>query len=136
MTVLILWIITIYQPLLQLAITSYLHWWQLGNRIGKHCGIYDIVESQYLMCLQCARQYIKHYLCVHCRTSCYRSILTHRTMFGRYSGDCNQPTCSLLHLTILRIFLHIRQQEVGSAFQYRIVFLQEIHIACIQVVLP
>ena len=45
MSVFVLWIIGINHPLLQLSVTSNLHWRQLCYCIAKHCGIYNIVES-------------------------------------------------------------------------------------------
>ena len=55
MTMLIFWIVAIYQPFLQLSMSAYLHRWQLGDGIAKHGGIHDIIISQYLVGLQRAR---------------------------------------------------------------------------------
>ena len=88
------------------------------------------------MSLQCAAQHIKHNLVVHRRSGSYRGALAYRTMLGRYRWYRYQPACSLFHLAILRIFLHIRQQEIGSALQDGIASLKESLVACIKVVLP
>ena len=136
MTMLVFWIVAIDKPLLQLPISTYLHWWQLCYGIAEHCCINNIIISQYLMSFQSTRQHIENYLVVHCRTSSYSSFLSYRTMFRRHSWYCNKPSGSMLNLSILRILLHIRQQEISSTLQYRIALLQEILVTCIQIVLP
>ena len=136
MTMFILWIVTVNKPLLQLPISTYLHGWQLCYGIAEHCCINNIIISQYLMSFQSTRQHIENYLVVHCRTSSYSSILSYRTMLWRYCWYCDEPSGSMLNLPILRILLHIRQQKISCALQYRIALLQEVLISCIQIVLP
>ena len=136
MAMLIFWIIAINQPLLQLSVSTYLHRWQLGNGIAQHGGINHIIIAQYLVCPQRTAQHIKHYLVVHGRSGCYRGILAYRSMFRRYCWHRYQPAGSLLHFAVLWIFLHIRQQEIGSSFQDGIASIKESLVASIQVVLP
>ena len=136
MTMLVFWIVAIDKPLLQLPISTYLHWWQLCYGIAEHCCINNIIISQYLMSFQSTRQHIENYLVVHCRTSSHCSILSYGTMLWRYCWYSNKPSGSMLNLSILRILLHIRQQEISSTLQYRIALLQEILVTCIQIVLP
>ena len=126
---LVLRIIGIDQPLLQLPVLTDLHRREICQRGGQTFLQSGILHTQHLHGGEGVAQHIEDYLVVHRRTCRHRSALSVRSMLRRYRRHRHQPT-------ILRMTLHIVEQELCCAAHHGILFFQEGFVASKQIVLP
>ena len=135
MSMLVLGVVCIYQPLLQLSVATYLHRRQLGKTFLQTVHL-CICLAQNLGSTDGTAQHVEHNLIVHRRTSRHIRTLSARSMFWRNSRHGHHPSCRILQFTIGRIFAHIVCQEISSALHHGIVISQKLFVACKQIVLP
>ena len=111
-TMLVLWVVAIYQPFHQLSILSYLHRWNLRKQL-LHLLLLGSILSQDFRSLDGIAQYIKGYLIVHGATGCHRRLLASWSMFRTYGRHCHFPLCARQNLRIVEI-------ELRGSFQHGI----------------
>ena len=72
---------------------------------------------------------IENNLVIHRRTSCDVCTFAHWSMLWRHRRCCDQPP-------VLRMRLHIVEQEVGSPLHHGVVLFQQLFVAGKQILLP
>ena len=112
MPMLIFGIVGIFQPFLQLIVSSDLH----RRQLFQHSLQWVLISnrfSQYFRCFFRLIQYIKDDLIIHgtsgCNGWCLVDIFSARTMFGRHGRSTDHPA-------ILRVFYQEGQEEIGGTF--------------------
>ena len=128
MTMLIVRIVTVPQPLLQLAVLSNLHWRKLGERRCKTRDV-SIVLTKNTGGSNSLSQHVEDYLVVHGRASRHRGMLTDGPMLRRYRRCCDKPMVGWM-------FTKVVQQEIGSTLHHGIIVTQQLLITRKQVLLP
>ena len=129
MTMVIIRVIHIRQPLLQLVMLAYLHRWQTLNHTLQTIPIGSISGIQQLSSRQYGSQRIQHYLSVHRTSGGNHRTGSRRALFGRHRRSTNHPA-------IFRMFHQKIKEEISCPLQGRISCFQECLIACIKIMLP
>ena len=129
MTMVIIRIIHIRQPLLQLVMLAYLHRRQTLNHALQTIPIGGISGIQQLGSRQYGSQCIQHNLGVHRTSGSNHCTGSRRALFRRHRRCTDHPA-------IFRMFHQEIQEEIGCPLQSRICCFQECLIACIKIMLP
>ena len=128
MTMLILRIIGIHQPLLHLIMTAYLHRRQKGKCMRQRVLI-QCISAKHLGGEQSGVESIKGNLVVHSATGNNGRTRSMITMFGRHRRNSDKPSV----LGMLHEMTHI---EIGRALEHWIILAEKVLIAGEEIVLP
>ena len=127
--------VSVDKPLLKLFATADLHGWKQSQRLFKFFLILSVLAKDTCR-LQRIRQSVEHYLVVHRAASGNRCRFAGRSLFGTHRRHNHKPVLTFSRCGVVGMRHHEVQVKIRSTLDNRIPFAKEIHVACVEVVLP